>query len=189
MKNRIARWQMEHANFTRLLHLVDAQIALLERGERPDYELMLDVMHYMTHYPDRHHHPHEDIACQVLLERDPDARAWVDDLAGQHRRIAKSGEQLVRDLNAIVDGALISRSAVEADARAYTQTLRDHMAREEKHVFPALERALSAEDWTGIDGRIERTPDPVFGGSVDPRYSALQRRIVEQVGCECSPVG
>ncbi|OOG28695.1 hypothetical protein B1C78_00930 [Thioalkalivibrio denitrificans] len=188
MNDRILQWQTEHANFTRLLDLVDAQTALIEHGEQPDYELMLDVMYYMTHYPDRYHHPHEDIACQVLLERDADVQAWVDDLAAQHRHIAASGEQLVRDLNAIVDGALVSRSAVEADAQAYTRTLREHMAREEERIFPALERTLSAEDWEQVDGRIDRIPDPVFGGDVDPRYSGLQQRIAEQVGCECTPV-
>jgi hemerythrin-like domain-containing protein len=188
MTDHIARWKAEHANFSRLLDLMDAQIALFHQGERPDYELMLDVMHYMTHYPDHYHHPHEDLACQVLLEREPAYREAVEDLAGQHARIAASGAKLVQDLNAIVNGALVARAAVETDSAAYTRTLRQHMQREHELIFPALEQVLEAADWTSLNTRIDLATDPIFGGSVDKRYTALQQRIAEQVGCECIPV-
>jgi hemerythrin-like domain-containing protein len=189
MNDRIATWQAEHANFSRLLDLVDAQIALFHRGERPDYELMLDVMHYMTHYPDRFHHPREDLACQVLAERDAGFRDAVGDLAHQHVRIADTGTRLVKDLDAIVDGAFMPRAAVESDAEAYTRTLRQHMRREEEVIFPALDRTLAAADWARVGARIHPGADPVFGESVDGRYAALHKRIAEQVGCGCAPVG
>jgi hemerythrin-like domain-containing protein len=35
---------------------------LFHHGEQPDCDLMLDIFYYMTHYPDRFHHPKEDFA-------------------------------------------------------------------------------------------------------------------------------
>lgn len=158
------------------------------KGGQPEYELMLDVMHYMTHYPDRYHHPHEDLACQMLLKRSPDYRDDVEDFAQQHERIAGSGDRLVKDLNAIVDGAFMKRATVETDSETYTQTMRQHMQREEEVIFPALERLLKADDWRHITTLVDSVIDPIFGGSVDRRYAALHERIVEQAECECTPV-
>lgn len=189
MNDRTATWKAEHENFRRLLDLVDSQVAVFHRGDQPDYGLMLDVMHYMTHYPDRYHHPLEDGACRLLLKRDPDFSDPVDELARQHAQIAESGTRLVKDLNAIVDGAFMQRAAVEDDAQRYTRTMRRHMQSEEEAIFPALQRLLRDGDWRQIEADIAAAKDPVFGASVDPRYAALHARIAEQVGCTCTPVG
>jgi hypothetical protein len=47
----IALWHAEHVNFATLLDLLEASRPL-QPGQAPDYELMLDIMFYMTHYPD-----------------------------------------------------------------------------------------------------------------------------------------
>ena len=62
MTNDIDKLQSEHTDFAKLLDLLEAQIGLFHRGEQPDYNLMLDIFYYMTHYPDRFHHPKEDLA-------------------------------------------------------------------------------------------------------------------------------
>jgi hemerythrin-like domain-containing protein len=188
MNDCIATWKAEHTNFSRLLDLMDAQIALFHGGEQPDYGLMLDVMHYMTHYPDRYHHPQEDLACQLLLERGQDYRDAVQDLAEQHRHIAESGARLVKDLNAVVDGAFLARATVEDDSAAYTRTLRQHMQCEEQTIFPALERLLEPDDWAELNAAPGRGADPMFGATLDRRYAALHARIAEQAGCGCTPV-
>ena len=59
MSDSIARWHAEHVNFAKLLDLLEGQLDLFHKGESPDYELMLDIMFYMTHYPDVLHHPKE----------------------------------------------------------------------------------------------------------------------------------
>lgn len=55
MTSTIDALQKEHTDFAKLLDLLEAQIGAFHRGERPDYDLMLDVFYYMTHYPDRFH--------------------------------------------------------------------------------------------------------------------------------------
>ena len=42
MTNDIDKLQKEHTDFAKLLDLLEAQIGLFHRGERPDYDLMLD---------------------------------------------------------------------------------------------------------------------------------------------------
>lgn len=185
MDSHIARWRTEHANFNRMLTLVDNEIDTFRRGERPDYELMFDVLHYMTNGPDRTHHPFEDRACERLVERKPDTSAAVRALAEEHRHIAEAGSRLMENLGAAVDGAVLPRSAIEDDAADYATYLRNHMRQEEESIFPLLDRVLEPEDWAWVDRDAVPADDPLFGNSVSERYKALQRRIAEQSGCDC----
>ena len=185
MNSHIAKWKAEHENFIRLLSVIETQIARFHDGARPDYELILDVMHYMTHYPDRYHHPREDCAYAAVLDYAPQLRAATTQLADQHVRIARRGAQLAEDLQAIIDGALMPRAQVEADATAYTRLLRQHMQQEQAQIYPAVERHLTPADWLIIDARIYFVDDPVFGERVEARYRNLQREIAAHVGCNC----
>jgi hemerythrin-like domain-containing protein len=55
-------WHADHVNFGRLLNLLEGELRRLHDDRSPDYELMLDIMYYMTHYSDVLHHPKE-ISC------------------------------------------------------------------------------------------------------------------------------
>ena len=57
MTEPISAWHADHVNFARLLDLLERQLAAFHAGEQPDYALMLDIVHYLRHYPDRFHHP------------------------------------------------------------------------------------------------------------------------------------
>ena len=166
MNPHIAKWKTEHDNFIHLLDVIDTQIARFHNGARPNYELMLDVMHYT-----------------------PQLRDTAAQLAEHHVRNARCGERLVEDLGAIIDGAVMPRAAVEADAAAYTGLLRAHMQQEQARIYPAVERHLMPADWLIIDARIHFVDDPVFGARVEGRYRKLHREIAAQVGCGCAVTG
>src|ERR1700692_4156176 len=105
MSDSIALWRAEHANFATLLDLLEGQLDLFHKGESPDYERMLDIMFYMTHYPDVLHHPKEDLAFARVKEREVNASPIVDELTEQHARLKEFGEALVRRLDDIVNGS------------------------------------------------------------------------------------
>jgi hemerythrin-like domain-containing protein len=139
----VARWWHEHANFARLLGLLERQLDVFRAGGTPDYRLMLDVMDYMTHYPDRFHHPNEDIAFARLESRRPDLEAAIAELAGQHAVLRVSGGELAGRLEAVVNGAgVIARAAVEAPGRAYVDYFRRHMETEERRILQAWSRGI-----------------------------------------------
>ena len=177
MKSQINLWRLEHDNFRRVLDLLEAQIGVFHEGERPNYDLMLDIVYYLRQYPDRFHHPKEDAAIGRLAARDPAARAVARGLASEHEVISRSGKQLLEQLNGVVSGALVPREEVETPAATYVAYYRQHMAREESDVFPRAERELGKEDWAAVDAAIPETPDPLFGDDVEERYRQLYRHI------------
>lgn len=67
--NPIAAWHDEHVYFGRLLKLLGKELDVFHGGERPNYELMLDIVGYLRDYGDQYHHPREDEAYARLARR------------------------------------------------------------------------------------------------------------------------
>ena len=56
----LAELREDHKNMALMINLLERESNRIYAGEEPDYELLQDVMHYMTVYPDAVHHPKED---------------------------------------------------------------------------------------------------------------------------------
>lgn len=177
MSDSISLWQAEHVNFATLLDLLEDQLDLFHQGKNPDYEMMLDIMFYMTHYPDVLHHPREDLAFARILELDANSRPIVADLTEQHARLKDFGGALVRSLESILDGSITVRDRVEVAGRAYIAEFRSHMVKEETAILPLAAKLLSEEDWAAIGAAIRHIDDPLFCPKGEERYTALRQQI------------
>jgi hemerythrin-like domain-containing protein len=180
MSDSIALWHAEHANFATLLDLLEGELDLFHKGRSPDYELMLNIMFYMTHYPDVLHHLKEDLAFARIKEREVNARPVVDELTEQHAHLKEFGAALVRALDDIVNGSITAREHVEVPGRAYVAEFRSHMQREETAILPLAAKLLHDRDWAAIDAAIRHFDDPLFGKNGEVRYAALRGQIARE---------
>ena len=180
MSDPIALWRAEHVNFASLLDILERQLDLFNRGKPPDYGMMLDIMFYMTHYPDVLHHPKEELAFARLKEREPGSGTILDRLTEQHARLKQCGDALVIALDDIVNGSITRREHVEAPGRTYIAELRSHMETEETQVLPLAEKVLRAGDWASIETAIRHVDDPLFSKTGGERYAALRRQIARE---------
>ncbi len=165
----------EHHYQQRLLKLLEKQVAHLNQRQQPDYEVMHGVMRYMTNYPDRFHHPKEDLVFGKVVERDPSLKASVDSLLHEHGEIIARGAELL---------ALVDRCRADPDradthtlrksAHAYIGHLRRHMDAETLRFFPLAQRVLRRADWADVDARMKPILDPVFGEEVADGFHALR---------------
>jgi len=172
----LARWHADHRNFARLLDLVEQQVDAFHAGKRPDYELMRLIVYYLRHYPDRFHHPREDVAFARLVKRDPQLQLHIARRMQEHVVIATFGEELLNCLDEVMAGAVIERSRLEAAAATYLVYYRHHLAAEEQHVIPRAVELLTPADWAAV-AAIPTEPDPLFGSDFDARYSELREQI------------
>ena len=95
----IRMWHDEHARFSRLIDFLDTQMMAFHEGGHPNYELMRDVVYYLQHYADRYHHPREDVAFALMLEREPALSPVIKRLMHEHRVINTVGAQLYKFLD------------------------------------------------------------------------------------------
>jgi len=180
MSDTIAALDRDHANVARLLELLESEILAIEVGKTPDYPLLQDIMRYMTQYPDRFHHPKEDLIFVQLLKRDPGARADVDDLLEEHISIGLAGQKFDRLLRTSSVDSVDLREQLGTSGLGYIRALREHMLKEERKLFPLAKVVLTKEDWQVIDKEVDAIEDPLFGAAIADEYRRLYRLITDQ---------
>jgi len=175
--DRIASWHADHVHFARLLDILDDELEQFGEGGAPRYELMEEIVYYMTHYSDVVHHPKEDLVFEIVKVRDPRLQREVDELAWEHRILRETGEQLAHDLDDIINGSIAPRDRLQHSAREYIACMRGHMNVEEARILPAAQRLLRDDDWPAVDARIGELEDPLFASGAETRYAALREHI------------
>ena len=73
--------RQEHRNIEKLLLVLERELGVFARGDRPDYEVVHAVIGYFQVYPDTYHHPLEDMVFEKLKVRNSSAAARIGDLA------------------------------------------------------------------------------------------------------------
>jgi hemerythrin-like domain-containing protein len=173
----IKAWQDEHVYFRRLLGLLQEQVDVFHGGERPNYELMLDIVSYLREYSDQVHHRREDVAFARLAQKAPELALPLERLKQEHRVMANAGDALKELLAEILDGAVIPRAEVEMAAATYLVYYDSHIAKEEEDVIARAARTLGPEDWTAVKNAVPPVQDPLFGEVPEERFRMLRRQI------------
>jgi hemerythrin-like domain-containing protein len=175
----MAIWHEDHVNFGKLLGILERELATFRDGGFTDYELMRDVLRYLRYYPDRYHHPREDVAFELIAARAPHMEGVVNRLLQEHRVIAAAGDQLYERLQAASDDVVLSRESIEAPAAQYLLYYRHHLRTEEAEILPRAALLLGEKEWRQIGAAGPHGEDPLFGPLADMQYRELRRRIDE----------
>jgi hemerythrin-like domain-containing protein len=171
--------RQEHRNIEKLLLVLEQELNLFDRGERPDYEVIQAVISYFEVYPDAYHHPQEDRVFQKLKARDPVVAANIGDLAAEHRSGAERLRRVARAVQSILMDREVLRQMVYDIIRDFIAHERHHMAVEERDFFPAAIKALQPEDWADIASTLTDRKDPLFSEIVEERFDAVRRHILQ----------
>jgi len=179
-KHPVAGWHAEHVYFQRLLDLLRKELDVFHGGERPNYELMLDIITYLREYTDRFHHPREDAAFAFIVRRFPDMQLALARLQQEHRVIAQAGDTLRQLLGAALGGEMVPRNQIEMAAATYLVYYGNHIAKEEEDVLARAAKELTREDWEAVRTAVVPMRDPLFDGEAEARFRELRRQIAMQ---------
>lgn len=167
----------DHRNVARMLDLLERQLIRVRHMQPADFDLMRDIMHYMTRYPDRTHHPMEDLVIHKLIQYEPSAREMGTTILREHESLADKGKHFLDMLVQVTDGAMVPREDIETAGRDYVEFLRSHMQKEDERLFPLARKRLTEDDWNEIGRAMVHRQDPVFGPIVDDQFRALSEFI------------
>lgn len=169
--------RLEHGNLSTMLGLIEDQVAAADAGTPMDAELLGLACEYFSDYPDRCHHPKEDLVYKVLSKRDPDSCAGVGDLPAEHRRLHELTGAFAEAVRRVREGPQAAEPSPRDVIREFTARYRQHMRDEEERFFRLAEERLSKEDWDTLDFAMFDRDDPLFDHAVEERFSALRQRI------------
>ena len=163
----------DHRNMSMVLEVLDEVVEHASSGKDPDFELLDEIMRYMTVYPDAVHHPKEDIMYAQLREKRPDLAEGLDSVPDDHNEIAALGSALRDEIEAINAGAAVRRQKLIEDASSYVKRLRDHMAWEERDLFKRIDTMLFGESQEIDFSEFEHIKDPVFELEIEAGFRRL----------------
>jgi len=167
----------DHRNMTIMLDLLRRESSHIRDGEEPDYELIHDIMRYMTVYSDAVHHPKEDLLYRTMRAGGATLGADLERVEPEHREIAKLGEALRNDVEAIESGAAVTRDRIIADTADYVRQLQQHMAWEEEDLFRRADALIKEESKMFVDTSNLDRLDPVFGPEREHSFANLLENI------------
>jgi hemerythrin-like domain-containing protein len=173
----IERLSREHRNIEKLLAILELELGVFDRGDRPDYEVIRAIISYFEVYPEVYHHPQEDLVFAKLSARDPAAAVKVGDLAGEHQKVADRLQRFAHAIDKVLAGGDLLRQNVDTVVRDFVEHERRHMMMEERDFFPAALKALKPQDWTELASAVTNHKDPLFSDLAEERFDALRAHI------------
>jgi hemerythrin-like domain-containing protein len=171
--------RQEHRNIDKVLGVLEQELNVFDRGGRPDYEVVLAVIDYFRDYPDSCHHPKEDLIVEKFKARDPARAAAIGDLQAEHREAAKRLRQVAQAVERVLSDQDLLRETVDSVIRDFIRHERQHMAMEERIVFPAVLNALQPEDWADIALQLADRYGPPSEPDFEEKFSTLRRNILQ----------
>ena len=168
----------EHRHMGTVMQLFADQLDAIAAGELVDTHVVYEIMYYMVTWPDRFHHPREDLIYARVAELKPSAADDVDTLQRDHDHTAKIGRGVLQDIERWRLGE-VSGAVVVNSGRYYVEHIYEHMKVEEKVVFPCIEEALSLQDWRDLaeDDQLEAVASAVFGPQVQRQFRNMTRKL------------
>lgn len=168
----------EHRHIAAIMGLLSQQLNAIERGDLVDPHVLYETMDYMVMWPDRFHHPREDLIFDHAAELDCSAAADLRELQREHEQMARLGRELLHAIEGWRSGETPGSDVVHR-GRDYIRRSHEHMNIEEEEVFPLLNAVLTRGDWRELAAQDSLHPasDPVFGRRVQREFRQLARKL------------
>lgn len=171
--------RQEHQNIENLLHVMEQEVSVFDRGERPDYEVLGAIIEFFKKYPASCHHPKEDIIYEKFKARDPDRAASIADLEAEHREGAVRLRRVVQAIENVLDDQEVLREGVDRIVRDFIDNERKHIALEDEVVFPAIVDTLQPADWADVALTLADRYGPPSAADFEEQFNTLRRNILE----------
>lgn len=169
----------EHKYVLRLITILEDEARTLAEGEPADFECMADILNYITHYPDRYHHPKEELIFDRMVDADAKIQKILKTLRRDHGRVATMGQGITDAIEEVKkSSSKKKRCDLAKTIETYTLRLREHINLEETQIFVPAATLLSKADWKAIDKEIKPILDPIFGEKKSEEFMSLFGRYI-----------
>jgi hemerythrin-like domain-containing protein len=149
----------EHRGFSSMLDVLDAVAGRLERSEPVPMPMLVDVLDFFERFTDRHHDREEEMLFPLLARHGigPD-QTVVSVLISQHEAGRVYGTKMRKELKRLQQRDPSAASALAADARAYTELIREHIRIEDEYFYKLADQVLTEAEHASIVEQFSGSP-------------------------------
>ena len=169
----------DHANFAKLLNVIEHQTGAVAAGLGADVDVLAKALAYLEGYPALYHHPLEEALCARLRPARSVTSPDIDDIRRQHGAVRQRLERFKRHLDDLTQDRDGAADAFVTAAGEFVQAEWEHMELERCGLFPAAAAVLGEGDWAGLEEHISSSPDPLFDCEVEGPLELLHRALLE----------
>lgn len=181
----------EHRVIERVLECLDRMIHEADEAGRLAVQDARDTIDFLRNFADKCHHGKEEDNLFPAME----ARGFSHDSGPI--AVMLSEHEAGREHLRAMDDAIAAAAAGDPDAlrrfgahgRAYTDLLRQHIAKEDQVLFVMADRALSAEDQARLLARFERVEVEQMGPDTHSKYLTVAGRLAQRFGVPLPAAG
>ncbi|MDN3554660.1 hemerythrin domain-containing protein [Halomonas maura] len=130
--------RQDHANMARILHVLQLKQKTLAAGERPNFQLVREVVDYILDYQEGFTQPLEKVCTERLKQVVPESEEVTARLARDYRALKAQLKRLSDDLDMILMDAVIPMDRFADDLRAYVEAHRAYLRDERELLFPMI---------------------------------------------------
>ena len=161
----------EHRGFSAMLDVLEAVAGRLERGADVPMPMLVDVLDFFENFTDRHHDREEDLLFPLLAKHGigPD-QTVVGALMFQHEAGRMYSTKMRGDLKRMTQGDPSAAGALAADARGYTELIREHIRIEDEYLYKLADSVLTEAEHEAIVEQFSGSPDNRAGHPERERY-------------------
>jgi hemerythrin-like domain-containing protein len=178
MPHAIRILSLEHESFAKLLDLMDRLYEQIMDGYAPDFRLFHEIGGYLSGYPEKVHHPKEDLIYRKLRKRDARSKGGPGSLVHEHEELSKLTTYFVECVAQAEKDSDMWMENFQITLRKLIDDYRHHMEMEEAYFFPAALEQLTKSDWVEVTYAISEQVDPLFDEAT-LKFEKLRREIHE----------
>ncbi len=167
----------DHVNLSRLLHLLQQEVASMQAGESADLNLLADVIRYISDYADGYHHPREDELYAFFAGRDPVLDQELGCCVDEHHGLTQHTRILRQTLDAILHDAVVPMNQLVDQLALFLEEQKAHLDREEGVLFPMIRAIAEEDDWRLLSQELPSRQDPLFGAQLAAEYTSLYQAL------------
>lgn len=171
----------DHQHLQRLLYCLQKEVSYFEAGKKAKAELslILNALDYFQLYPEKWHHPVEDVIFEIILAKDIPEAAQIEAIIAEHQQLEKMTQREKALFTAISHGSEVPTEELINVHREFVAMQAGHIERENHQIYPLIEKYMSDADWQTVEERMVTPKDPLFGEKIREDYQALYQRILE----------
>ena len=168
----------EHIYICNLLESMDEQLGMIAAGQNADFHLLLDIIDYMQSFPDRFHHPKEDLIYQRMALRDEGCIVEVQALLEEHKFLEKLAARFAHSIDEVhLLPTVLKKKHVGELGAEYVARMREHINKEEASILPLSIEVLREEDWFLIDQQSTPIHEIPIEHVLADNYTAMRRYV------------
>jgi hemerythrin-like domain-containing protein len=176
------RLRKDHSRIKMVLACLQYQLDCYgsERQEAPNLGLVLEAINYIQAYPEKWHHPLEDVIFSELQKRKLDKGGTIAALRIEHQRLEHQSNEVFELFYSLANDCVVPVELLKAKTQAMIDAQTRHMSTENVCVYPLMDKHFSEKDWNKMGAKVGDVHDPLFGSLLREDFSDLYQFILDK---------